>query len=368
MAVRVSLASDRALNFIANQNYLRISSLTDSESERLLDSYREGSNPIVALREAYGDAYNSSVENDLVRGMCKFCIGRPDHHASLPFIKDLCSTEHALNYLPHYTVTNLTVLAQSGFANSSCWRNCLQSIIRIYPVDWLAEEVGKIVDYIGKDKERIEIRYELSSRLTKAAKDILDGYRRDGENRDRLSKVADKLLREYAKKACAFILDSPSLNDYGRYKHLMIGRSVAHEVYDEKLKEGAQEFLNSADGELYKNNLEENAKRLLRSIIIRSHDSETLELTDMPFAVLSFAVIWSKLCHGLLGQRKLSKKGLAIVEKRLATIHAWEARDSAMSKEEKDAKGSEQFWQNRETAMSILRTTLERLKKGAGND
>lgn len=365
MAVRVSLASDRALNFIANQNYLRISSLTDSESERLLDSYREGSNPIVALREAYGDAYNSRVENDLVRGMCKFCIGHPNHHASLPFVKALCETEHALNLLPHYTVTNLIVVVQSEWAESSRWEDCLQSIIRIYPVDWLAEEVGKIVDYIGKDKERIEIRYELSSRLTKAAKDILDGYGRDGEHSGRLSKVADKLLREYAKKACAFILDSPSLNDYGRYKHLMIGRSVPQNIYDEKLKEGVQEFLNSDASIKYRQKVGEYMRRLLRSIIIRSHDSETLELTDMPFAVLSFAVIWSNLCLGLIKQGELMKNLRPIVWKRLAAIKTRVEKDAKMSKEEKQSKGSEQFWRNRETAMRILITTLLRLKKQA---
>ena len=355
---RVFDATARALDSIANREYLRISSLTDKESEQLLDSYREGIDPRTALRKAYEGAYSPNIENDIIRGICKYCIGHSDHKASLPFMEAFCTMSLDLNLLPRYTATNLIVLVQSEFAMRSRWQNCLKSIIRIYPVEWLAEEVSKIVDYIGKEKERIEIRYELSSRLTTAANNILDGYGSDEKNSDKLNVVADQLLSEYAKKACAFILDSPSLNDHGMYKYLMLAQAVTPKDYAHSLKKGVQEFINSAAREAYKNNLAESIRRLLRSIIIRSHHSETLELVDMPFAVLSFAVIWSNLICGLLGQRKLSTEELTIVEERLATI-------STMSKEKKDSKRVEQFWRNRETAMRILRTTLERLKKKA---
>lgn len=353
------------IDSIANQEHLRISALTDKECEHVLDNYKEGATPISTLENAYGGAYHPKNVKNLIRCLCWYCLSHPEHNASLSFMEALCTTSLDINLLPRYAVTNLIVVVQSEYVERSRWQNCLKSIIRIYPVEWLAEEVSKIVDYIGKEKERIEIRYELSARLTKLAKDILDRYGSEGENSDKLNKVADQLLREYAKKACAFILDSPSLNDYGLYKHLMIGKSVTQEIYEDSLKKGVQEFLHSDASMKYRQKVGEHMTKLLRSIIIRSHDSDTLELTDMPFAVFSFAVIWNNLIRGLLGQRKLSMDELATVEERLAAVYAREARDGAMSKEEKDAKGSEQFWRNRETAMRILRTTLERLKKKA---
>lgn len=360
---RLLEAPDEHMEYIARQEYLRISYLSDKECKKLLDSYNAGTSPQEAMVQAYGGAYNPMIENELIREVCQYCIGHPEHKSSFAYIETLCTPAPDFTLLPHYIVTNLIVLVQSDSAEHSRWQGCLQSIIRIYPVERLAEEVGKIVDYIGKDKERIEIRYELSSSLTRAAKDILDGYGRDGENSDRLSKVADQLLREYAKKACAFILDATSLNDYGKYRHLMIGQSVPQNIYDKKLEEGAQEFLNSADSEPYKNNLEEGARRLLRSIIIRSHDSEAQELTDMPFAVLSFAVIWSNLCRGLLVRWEHADGEIEIIDKHIVAIKKQLDMDAKNREAVGKSPDAVQLWANRREAMKILQETLEWMKK-----
>lgn len=365
IARQISEAPEKHIDYIAGQKYLRIYFLSMEKCKKILDEYEEGCSPPKAIEKTYGGAYASRDESALTKRLCRYSVFHAEHQSSLPFMESFCKSSIGEDAFPLFLVTNMAALLCSSVLSDSKverWKVCLKEIVSKYLMPSLKIEVEQMLDYIWKNqREQEEFRFDNKDYFSKKLNAILEKLNEDSSASGDFCGVLKLILQEYAKKACAFILDSNLLDDDGQYKHLSIGQSIPRWYYVMSLKEGVQDFINSDVFVQYKLNTGKCMERLLRSIIIRSHDSETLELTDMPFDVLSFAVIWSNLICGLLGQRKLSTDELTIVEERLATI-------STMSKEKKDAKGSEQFRRNRETAMRILRTTLERLKKGAGND
>ncbi len=151
--------------------------------------------------------------------------------------------------------------------------------------------------------------------------------------------IRDAVLKEYAKKACKFILAYDGRRDRYYYNNLIFGRVNHPESYCPALMAGAKEYLSS-----YKPKVTELQQILNAATIIHPISNQLV-----PFAVLSFAVIWEAIFKKFVETVTLNDEDRLEMRKLKELIEN-------MPPPKKDV--SKQFQDNWQAALDILKECL----------
>lgn len=354
LATSLSHASDACLALLHDREYTSLVRLTYDEYELCL---RKISDFVDILKDkgAGANKINSIIEGACVvakympivlQYMYDHCVSKSCLLQSLKFMKALYQEElhHEQSF---FALDYATVLIRLGASFHEMEYFC-QNILPSYGFEALSEIADIILTCID-DKHAWNYDYIFGGRkVLWETRMMLQAFHEKWEEPPHKT-VLDAVLKEYAAKACESILTYDGKMVYSYYKNLILGKSNAPKCYRGALARGAKDYLSSL-----KNNGERKTTphQLLKVVTVM----DSFGGERVPFAVLSFAVIWKILYKGLDFSEKADSNKITEC---VSLIEVWKDRDKKLSKKERDAKGGTQFWENREMAMDILLNTLK---------
>lgn len=348
------------LEYIAKQEYLRISALTPKECKLVLDNDTEETSPANTIYALFRNKYLKKDESELIRCVCRYIANHPQTPNARRFLCKLTDP----NTLPAHFVTN-AIVAEEGVHDETMireeWKKIRNHARTIYSINTLKKEVEAILKYKHCNEKRLNISYDISPHLSDSAKQLLHLYDADKnkETEQKLSAVCNKLVQEYAWKACSHICAHiESDNATFEYAPLRITQTVYWKQYGKYIEDGTMNFIKS---HAFKGNEEKLLNRLLKIVVIRDISSKTLRTSDMLFAVLPFMVIWAILFQKFFNN-KATKANIDKVIKIRHLISKHMKNDLNFTKEKRDHINSE-LLSNRRTSFAILRHMCCKLER-----
>ncbi len=363
MATRLSQASAESLEYLRNQGYTNLTSLTYDECELCLRSADLDSILEDSGRGAYviSSCINNHIEPEnmpyVLLSLYDHCVSHVSVVAGLDFMEKFFEKDRH-SELGLQEVFPLDYAAVFSRLNAYQKRGIkyLQRILAAGSFELLASLAGTILKCVH-DKDAWNYNYS-NRELAWGTRMMLKAFY---ENRDTSAhkwinpaygEILNTVLEKYAAEACKSIRKYKGGMNTTYYKHLIIGLGCPAEIYEPTLERAAKRYADSGV-EAHEN---EAIKQLLNLVSIEDSITQRPE----PFAVLSFASIWQVLFKKLVTTTELNDENKQKIKELLEHIKYRQEIDSSMSIEERKAKGSEEFWNNRDKAMEILKETLEK--------
>lgn len=238
-----------------------------------------------------------------------------------------------------FALKYIAFLCSRDFSSAKEMAPILHEILSNCGLESLAR-IANIILTCVQDKDAWNYEYIFNGReVAWATRKMLQSFH-EKWNDPSYKAALDAVLEEYAKKACKFILAYDGRRDRNFYSNLILGQSNQPKSYGPALLAGAKQYLASYASK------SSDIPQLLKTVTV----VDALSDRPVPFAALSFAVIWKVLFKKLVTPKELEEANKEEIRKLQKLITATPPLKKGVSKQIKD---------NWQAALNVFKNSLK---------